>query len=482
MASSRIQRWALILGAYNYTIAYKPGNSHGNADVLSRLPLPEAPSATLIPGETILLLDTLHEPVSAAQIRQWTNRDPVLSAVRRMVQQGWHYNGDVDLRPFSQRKDELSVQDGCVLWGNRVIVPQLGQTKVLAELHQGHPGVSRMKSLARSVVWWPGLDKDIEGMVGECHQCQINLKTPATAPLHPWEWPARPWARIHIDFAGPFMDKMFLVVVDAHSKWLEVVPVPNITSQTTISTLRSIFATHGLPEMLVSDNGPSFKSAEFQGFLKRNGIRHVTVAPYHPASNGLAERAVQTFKSGLKKTTEGALPTRLARFLFQYRITPHTTTGISPAELLMGRRPRSHLDLMHPMLEHRVTANQCRQKAGHDLHCKERSFGEGDRVYVCNFSSGPKWLPGVITSVRGPLSYEVTLLDDRVVRRHVDHVRRRSDSTPSSMTPTDLCLPEPIGEPPTATESTATEPPVTAPLRRSSRVRIAPERFDPCSN
>ena len=123
------------------------------------------------------------------------------------------------------------------------------------------------------------------------------------------EWPVRPWGRIHIDFAGPFLDKMFLVVVDVHSKWLEVVPFPNITSQTTISTLRSIFATHGLPEMLVSDNGPSFKSAEFQGFLKCNGIHHFMIAPYHPASNDLAERAVQTFKSGLKLTTEGALLT-----------------------------------------------------------------------------------------------------------------------------------------------------------------------------
>ena len=95
---------------------------------------------------------------------------------------------------------------------------------------------------------------------------------------------------------------------------------------------------------------------------------------------------------------------------------------------------------------------------------KEQSFGEGDRVYVCNFSTGPKWFPGVVTSVRGPLSYEVTLLDDRVVLCHVNHVHKHSDSTPLFMNPTDLCLPEPIGEPPTATESTATEPPLTSPL------------------
>lgn len=131
--------------------------------------------------------------------------------------------------------------------------------------------------------------------------CQSTRKSPAPAPLHPWEWPARPWARVHIDHAGPFLGKRFLVVVDAQSKWLEVVPVPSISSQVTIGVLRSIFATHGLPEVVVSDNGTAFTSSEFQEFMSMNGIRHVTSAPYHPASNGLAERAVQTFKEHSRK-------------------------------------------------------------------------------------------------------------------------------------------------------------------------------------
>ena len=479
MASARLQRWALTLSAYNYTIAYKPGESHANADVLSRLPLPEAPQDIPLPGETILLLDSLHEPVSATKIKQWTDRDPLLSSVRRMVQQGWRYSSDEKVRPFARRKDELSVQDGCLLWGSRVVVPQAGRGPVMEQIHQGHPGIARMKSLARGIVWWPGIDADLEGKVKDCHECQANRKSPASAPLHPWEWPARPWARIHIDHAGPFQGKLFLVVVDAHSKWLEVVPVPNTTSETTISTLRSIFATHGLPEMLVSDNGSSFTSAEFQDFIKRNGIRHVTSAPYHPASNGLAERAVQTFKDALKKATSGDLQTRLARFLFQYRITPHSTTGISPAELMIGRRPRSHLDLMHPMLESRVMANQSCQKANHDQHARARQFAEGDTVYVRNFASGPKWLPGVVTATRGPLSYHVTLQDNRVIRRHVDHIRERTDS--STIEPPDVWLPEPTDPTPTVTETPhgASSPAI---VRRSSRVRTAPDRFDPSSN
>lgn len=129
------------------------------------------------------------------------------------------------------------------------------------------------------------------------------------------------------------------------------------TSRTTIDTLRSIFATHGLPEVIASDNSTAFTRAEFQCFTKQNWIRHIKTAPYHPSSNGLAERAVQTFKSALKKSTTANLHSNLASFLFHYRLTPHSTTGVAPAELLMGRRPRCHLDLLHPSVESRVIAN-----------------------------------------------------------------------------------------------------------------------------
>ena len=282
MASARIQRWALTLNAYSYTISYKPGSSNANADVLSRLPLPEVPANTSLPGETVLLLETLQGPMSAKQVRILTDRDPLLSTVQRMEQQGWHYTGDEEMQPFIRRKDELSVQDGCLLWG-RVAIPQSGLATVLAELHQGHPGICHMKGLACSVVWWPSLEEDIEHTVKDCHQCQVPRKSPAPVPLHPWEWPACPWARVHIDHARPFLGKNILVVVDAHSKWLEVIPVSTLTSQTTIATLRGIFATHGLLEMSVSDNGPSFASLEFQEFMQKNGIHHVKCAPHHSA-------------------------------------------------------------------------------------------------------------------------------------------------------------------------------------------------------
>ena len=235
-----------------------------------------------------------------------------------------------------RRKNELSVQDGCVLWGCRVIVPLPGRQKVIEELHDGHPGVTRMKSLARSYVWWPQMDNHLEECVKTCRMCQSNQKSPASAPMHPREWPERPWSRVHADYAGPFMGKMFLIVVDTHSKWMEVQMVSTATSQTTIEKLRTMFATHGLPETLVTDNGSDFTSAEFEEFTRQNGIRHLRSVPYHPASNGLAERAVQTFKSGMKKLTSGSIESKLSRFLFAYRLTPQSTTGLPPAVMLMG--------------------------------------------------------------------------------------------------------------------------------------------------
>ena len=108
-----------------------------------------------------------------------------------------------------------------------------------------------MKSLARSYIWWPGLDADIESKVQHCDVCQASRPAPPKAPLHPWEWPTQPWARIHLDHAGPFHGKLFLVLVDAHSKWMDVQIVNSTSSDATISKLRSIFTVHGLPEQIM---------------------------------------------------------------------------------------------------------------------------------------------------------------------------------------------------------------------------------------
>ena len=477
LASARIQRWAQTLGAYDYVMEYKPGNQHANADSLSRLPLPDTPSQVPLPGETVLLMEKLQSsPVTAAQIRSWTDRDPILSQVRHMLLKGWRDLGRKEFRPYQQRREEMSVQDGCVLVGSRVIIPNVGRSKVMDELHEGHPGISRIKGLVSGVVWWPGIDADLEKKVKECCACEANKKSPALAPLHTWDWPSHPWTRLHIDHAGPFLGKTFLVLVDAHSKWMDVVIVPSTSSQVTIKALHPIFATHGLPEIIVSDNGSAFTSEEFQEFVKQNGIRHLRSAPYHPASNGLAERAVQTFKNAMKKATTSDLETHLSRFLFQYRITPHTTTGVSPAELLMGRQPRSHLDLMRPQVSSRVHANQFRQKMAHDQRTRNRSFELGDTVFIKNFADGPTWLPGVVTALHGLLTYDVKLGDGRVVRRHIDHVQSRASHPPPTETEDD-CLPGPTTVSPGPFGASSEPAAPQTELRRSTRVSRPPDRL-----
>ena len=163
---------------------------------------------------------------------------------------------------------------------------------MLQELHRDHPGTSKIKALARCHIWWPGLDADIERLARSCVSCQSVKQAPPAAPLMPWSWPPKPWQRVHIDFAGPFLNKMYFLAVDAHSKWHEVFELNQTTSSKTIAVLRHLFAKYGIPEQIVSDNGPQFVSKEFEVFMKANGVKHTRCSPYHPSSNGAGERLV----------------------------------------------------------------------------------------------------------------------------------------------------------------------------------------------
>ena len=235
--------------------------------------------------------------------------------------------------------------------------------------------------------------------------------------------------------------------------------------------------------MVVSDNGSAFTSLEFCTFLKKNGIKQITSAPYHPATNGLAERAVQTLKNALRKGNAKDLPTTLARFLFHYRTTPHSTTGLTPAEMLMGRPLRTHLDLLKPDIKARVETAQEAQKRYHDKRgAKNRSFSEGDQVFVQNFGAGPKWIAGTVTSRQGPLTYKIELENRQICRRHIDHIRTRTVTLEN--TPTDNLPPIVLDVPGAPESNDNTNEPMEnrapdIPLRRSTRFRQPPNRYTP---
>ena len=330
-AAGRIQRWALILANYEYKILFRPTHKHSNADALSRLPSSTTSVEEPVPTELILLMEAIEKmPITGESIKDWTQKDPTLSRIYKYIQNGWPNQCPEELKQFVRWKLELSTLNGCILFGSRVLVPPPGRKQLLLELHQTREEAA------------------IVGVTPEL-------------PLKPWSWPSKPWNRLHIDYVGPFMNSMFLLIIDAHSKWVEIFKTSSTTSAATIQLSRSTFARFGIPQTIVSDNGSCFTSSEFEEFLKLNGITHLLTALYHLQSNGLAERMVQAFKGGMKKLSEGTIDLKLARFLFNYRIMPHSTTGMSPSELMFGRQLHTRFDLLQPQLNSKVFKKQQKQ-------------------------------------------------------------------------------------------------------------------------
>ncbi|XP_059201274.1 uncharacterized protein K02A2.6-like [Centropristis striata] len=441
LAAARIQRWEIILSVYDYNIVDCKSAEHSNADGLSRCPLPEtSDTGTTVASATVhsLLAEHLQRaPLKATSVAQMTRTDSELARVYKYVMEGWPDKVEDTLKVFFTKRSELSTEQGCVLWGTRVIVPSKMRKSLLEEIHSGHQGIVKTKALARNFVWWPNLDSDVEQMCKECETCQMEQKRPQHVPLNPWEFPGESWKRLHLDFARPFLNSMFMIVVDAYSKWLEVFRMSQITSQATVTRLRRLFASYGLPEQIVTDNATTFTSEEFQTFVKQNGILHTTSAPGHPATNGLAERYVQTFKTGMQKLANITvnIDDRLSLFLMQYRTTPNCTTGQSPADLFLHRHVRTRLDFLKPCTKETVRKRQYQQKARHDHRAADRSFGVDDAVYLRSTVGGdPKWIPGLVVRQTGPVSYEVRERDsDTVHRRHGDQLRARATAEPDTV-------------------------------------------------
>ena len=249
------------------------------------------------------------------------------------MRSGWPDDVADTVKPYYRVRHDLSSERGCILWKNRVVLP-LGFRRAML-LHSVHLGVSRMRSAARSFIWWPGLDADIALLCASCDVCREHSKLPPKDIQHQWVYPSRPFERIHIDFAE-HDQKFYLLAVDAYSKWLEVYELGRASAASkTISCLLKLISKFGIPQFLVSDNGPQFTSEEFATFCVPNGIVHKRAPPYHPASNGQVERMVQELKRSLKtRVLSVSVSAQISRFLFAYRSTPHSTNNESPVSLL----------------------------------------------------------------------------------------------------------------------------------------------------
>ena len=200
LAATRMQRWALILSAYDYQIEYRKSDEHSNCDALSRLPHEDSNIGNereIYSGSAI----DKYFPITTKDIGKATLLDPVLSKVFDLVMSGWPEKCDEEnLKPFHTRRHELSCEQNCVLWGSRVIIPQVFREKMLKELHWDHPGMCVMKAIAHTCAWWPKMDGEIEREIKLCSVCQNVRSSPPSAPLIPWKWATRPFQRIHIDF------------------------------------------------------------------------------------------------------------------------------------------------------------------------------------------------------------------------------------------------------------------------------------------
>ena len=429
IAAARLQRWAILLSSYNYSIEYKKGTEHSNADGLSRNSVfdPEPLSSEIY---KVSYCDDL--PITSEDIAKATRTDKILGPVLKYVQNGWPMKVDPDFKPFFSRKYELSLDNGCILWGMRVVIPGRLRDRLLHMLHDTHPGISRMKAVSRCHFWWPQLDSQIEDLVRNCLVCQQCAHTPPATSLQPWTWAKSPWDRIHIDFAFK-NNKNYLIVVDSHSKWLEVISMTDITSGHTIDALKKLFARYGLPLELVSDNGPQLISKEFELFLKCNGIKHILIPAYHPQSNGLAERNVQTFKNALKKMVSDprdrrTVSDKISHFLQNYRSTPHCTTGQSPAELFLMRPIRTTLSLIHPSVKNRVEKRQDNQKYYHDRgHTTIRSFYPDQNVFVRSHKN-QQWSRATIVQQQGRNTWIVQHNGKRYLA-HSDQIRPNHSCT-----------------------------------------------------
>ena len=399
--SARLQRWSHRLSQFNFKFIYSKGKDNVVSDCLSRLPLPET-SQIYEPYELIFSLKLLDDQnISCNDVAISTKNDKNLCDLMNYIKFGWPVNNNnKNIEIYKKFIPRMSIFKGCIMLDNRVLIPQILRSNVIEMFHEGHPGIVGMKSIVRSVIWYPGIDKDVENYVKNCRTCQINRAKPAQNNNIEWPKPKRPWSRLNVDHFF-YNNIIVFIVVDSFSKYIELEIVKSTSVQDTMNALRLIFSRQGIPDTLVSDNASCFTSESFSEFLIKHGIKHLTPPPYSPSSNGQAERGVRVVKDLLRRcNSKEPFHIKLARVMFYYRTTPHSITQIPPCVALNNRKYISIKDKINPKFY-----DFCE----YDKSRKISHFYVGDRVLALNLRPGPKWLEATVVKELGINIFEVRI-------------------------------------------------------------------------
>jgi hypothetical protein len=330
---------------FNPVVEHVSGSDLVIADTLSRSPMPHTESDELCATEVSAYVESLETRSFSAtklnDVKVATDRDEELQTVIDYTLSGWpEYIRDVPvhLRKYFEIRSHLSVSGRLLLYDDRIYVPKSLQSDILVRIHDGHQGINKCRERARSAVYWIGISQAIKDVVQNCPVCQTNQNVQRHEPLNPTPLPDRPWQKLAVDLADH--DKCnYVILVDYYSRYIETAPIAELSTNAVVTVLKSLFSRWGLPDTLISDNGPQFASQEFANFCAQFGISQVTSSPHYPQSNGEVERAVQTAKSLLRQEDSDLA-------LMIYRATPTSPTGFSPSQLLMGRQIKTTLPIL----------------------------------------------------------------------------------------------------------------------------------------
>lgn len=347
----RCQRLLMRLMRFKPVAEYAPGKTLVVADTLSRSPLSHTENErdTHSDVECYIAAVIGNMPATTQRmdsIRAATAADEKLQTVVRHIRSGWPEHVSkvpCNIREYFPMKSELSEYNGMVTRGSRIVIPETLRADILDRIHDGHQGLIKCRERANASVWWPGISSEIKHKVSSCQSCCELRRAQQKEPLISTPLPDRPWKRIALDLCE-FNKQNYLVISDYYSRYIEILHMTTTTSAQVALKLKATCARYGIPDMVVSDNGPQFSSTEFQDLARELDFKHITSSPHNAQGNGHAERAVQTAKRILKQKDPLIA-------LMCYRSTPCSTTGVSPAELLMGRKIRTTLPTLERNLQ-----------------------------------------------------------------------------------------------------------------------------------